>query len=416
MVLAQGTTYKLGSGIKTGVAPGQSQYNVGTGGQVKIIGSRNVGGQSYYNIQHIGGGTGWTPASSLQAAISAKPAAKPAAKKAVSTPTYIKQQYAAVPKAKVEAEKQAGIFEKSVEQAQAPLTEAQEALIAQLGSRSDLEELYNQLRSERGLDVSEGVIKGLQEQAIDVEGMISGLPEAIQQRVAGLPVTESQRLSTLAKELQPLQTQQADILRGVERERSGLDLAYNAIEQALGIRQTQEAREAEPFQLGVEFGTQRFESAVDTAKSRLANVMAGAGVDIDTAKSLADTMINYRVTTEQRAFESREAALNRQAQLEASRISSGSAIRAAEIAASSQREAGTAFNEAIEKGNQTIIKQLSGSANSLLKKYGGKDKLLSFDEFNKALNDLAPSAGSTQNAFNALTASMKTGGFNKWKW
>ena len=342
MALAQGTTYKLGSGIKTGVAPGQSQYNVGTGGQVKIIGSRNVGGQSYYNIQHIGGGTGWTPASSLQKAIGSTSTAKPAAKK-VSTPTYIKQQYAAIPKAKVEAEKQAGIFEKSVAEAQAPLTEAQESLISQLGSRSNLEELYNQLRSERGVDISEGVIKGLQEQAIDVEGMISGLPEAIKQRVAGLPVTEAQRLSTLAKELDPLQTQQADILRGVERERSGLDLMYNAIEQALGIRQTQEAREAEPFEMGVEFAGQRFESAVDTAKSRLANVMAGAGVDIDTAKSLADTMINYRVTTEQRAFESKEAALNRSAQLEASRISAGSAIRAAEVAAAAQRDAGKLF-------------------------------------------------------------------------
>ena len=127
-------------------------------------------------------------------------------------------------------------------------------------------------------------------------------------------------------------------------------------------------------------------------------------------------MINYRVTTEQRAFEAQQGELNRQAQLEASRISSGSAIRAAEIAAASQREAGNAFNQAIEKGNQTIIKQLSGSATSLLKKYGGKDKLLSFDEFNRALNDLAPSAGSTDLAFKALESAFKSGGFGKWRW
>ena len=411
--MAVGSTYTLGSGIRTGVAPGGSQYGVGPGQQVRVINSRNVGGQTYYDIQHIGGGTGWTPASSLQQAGSAQPPAPAAA----PTPTYIQEQYAAIPKAKVEAEKQAGIYEKSVAEAQAPLTESQEALIAQLGSRSNLEELYNQLREERGVAAAEGVIRGLQQQAIDVEGRISGLPEAITARTARIPgITEQERNLIIGSELAPLQERQEELLRGTERERSGLDLMYNAIEQALGIRQTQEGREAEPFEMGVEFAGQRFESAVDTAKSRLANVMAGAGVDIDTAKSLADTMINYRVTTEQRAFEAQEGQLNRQAQLEASRISSGSAIRAAEIAASSQREAGTAFSQALKTAEQTTIKQLSGSATSLLKKYGGKDKLLSFDEFNKALNDLAPSAGSTDLAFKALEDAFKSGGFGKWRW
>lgn len=62
-----GDTYTLSGQIKTGSAPGQSQYTLDPGQQVKIIGQRNVGGQLYYDVQHVGGGTGWTPASSFQA-------------------------------------------------------------------------------------------------------------------------------------------------------------------------------------------------------------------------------------------------------------------------------------------------------------------------------------------------------------
>lgn len=66
-----GQTYTLYSDIPTGIAPGQSQYHAPTGGQVVVKETRNVGGQNYYNIQHIGGGTGWTPASALDSAIQA---------------------------------------------------------------------------------------------------------------------------------------------------------------------------------------------------------------------------------------------------------------------------------------------------------------------------------------------------------
>lgn len=64
-----GQTYTLSGSINTGSAPGQNQYSVGSGQQVKIIGQRNVGGQDYYDIQHIGGGTGWVSASQLSGSI-----------------------------------------------------------------------------------------------------------------------------------------------------------------------------------------------------------------------------------------------------------------------------------------------------------------------------------------------------------
>lgn len=66
-----GETLTLQGGIKTGVAPGQEQYSVGKGAQVKILNTRTVNGQLYYDIQHIGGGTGWTSASGLDSALQA---------------------------------------------------------------------------------------------------------------------------------------------------------------------------------------------------------------------------------------------------------------------------------------------------------------------------------------------------------
>lgn len=68
MALSSGQTFTLNNTISTGSAPGQSQYKVPAGGQVKILNTRVVNGQTYYDIQHIGGGTGWTPANQLEPA------------------------------------------------------------------------------------------------------------------------------------------------------------------------------------------------------------------------------------------------------------------------------------------------------------------------------------------------------------
>lgn len=66
-----GELLTLQQGIRTGNAPGEDRYGVGAGSQVKILNQRNVGGQLYYDIQHIGGGTGWTSAAMLESALKA---------------------------------------------------------------------------------------------------------------------------------------------------------------------------------------------------------------------------------------------------------------------------------------------------------------------------------------------------------
>lgn len=95
-----GETIKLSGEIMTGYAPGAEQWKVGSGQQVKILNSRTQNGQLYYDVQHIGGGTGWVLASSLDTAakpISTTPIVnKVAANKITSavTPTLVGNQQA----------------------------------------------------------------------------------------------------------------------------------------------------------------------------------------------------------------------------------------------------------------------------------------------------------------------------------
>lgn len=72
-----GQTVNLPGGIASGVAPGGSEYKTGAG-PTKIIGTRTVNGQNYYNIDQsgIGGGTGWVAGSALNGI--SGPAAAPA--------------------------------------------------------------------------------------------------------------------------------------------------------------------------------------------------------------------------------------------------------------------------------------------------------------------------------------------------
>lgn len=83
-----GQTYQLSADVPTGIAPGGSQYKAPTGSQLKVVETRNVGGQTYYNIDQraFGGGTGWASAQALQAAIGGAPAPAPAAAAPATVP------------------------------------------------------------------------------------------------------------------------------------------------------------------------------------------------------------------------------------------------------------------------------------------------------------------------------------------
>lgn len=81
MAIPVGQVITLNNSIPTGVAPGQSQYSAPAGSKAKIIGTRVVNGQTYYNIDQtaFGGGTGWTSATALEPAASVGSTPAPAA-------------------------------------------------------------------------------------------------------------------------------------------------------------------------------------------------------------------------------------------------------------------------------------------------------------------------------------------------
>lgn len=215
-----------------------------------------------------------------------------------ATQEFISKTFTDVPSARAEVEKQAGIFETTVSGLQEPLRGAQEDVIGALQGRSNLEDFFNKLREDRGVTGAEGLIRSLQQQAIDVEGLIGDLPGGLLERTKGLPVTEAQRQAVQAKEMAPLVDQLNKLLLGAERERSGLDVINAAIEQALGIRVTQEERDLEPFERGLGFAEEEFTVGVGVAEKRLANMLEGAGIDIDTAGVLANALVTERVERE----------------------------------------------------------------------------------------------------------------------
>lgn len=80
-----GDTVTFAQGAKSGSAPGQQQWDL-SGSQAKVIGTRVVNGQTYYNIDQraTGGGTGWVLGSMIGGG--QQPAAQPAGQPATAAP------------------------------------------------------------------------------------------------------------------------------------------------------------------------------------------------------------------------------------------------------------------------------------------------------------------------------------------
>ena len=211
MALNQGWTYTLHGGIKTGVAPGQSQYSVGTGQQVKILNTKNVGGQTYYDIQHIGGGTGWTPASMLESALGLK-AAAPIAKKTTATPkatvtplTTIAQQLGQQGQTALTG------YLQPLQTAYGEYAAAQERMASPI-------ELYKQYETEAGVTERQAAVDRLRKQTASVTELLNNLEGNVQQRLSGVLTTAAQRERVVGAEAAPLSKQLGTLggLLGVE--------------------------------------------------------------------------------------------------------------------------------------------------------------------------------------------------------
>lgn len=228
-----GETYTLSGQIKTGSAPGQEQWTLDPGQQIKILNTRTIGGQTYYDIQHIGGGTGWTLGSALQSAISASQIQAPV------TPAYTTgstQNYVSGLNAEVEAARKAleQQLAQQQTQTQAELEAAkkreQEALqnVYQL-TTPFREELEKKERERLGTDV---VLSQQRKLLDELEGLLTEGNNLIkmQQQVTGLAAIRNPRIQ---KTMDDVAARAGVINAVVSLQNTYLANAYQSIDRSI---------------------------------------------------------------------------------------------------------------------------------------------------------------------------------------
>ena len=360
MALNIGQTFKLGKGIRTGVAPGGSQFGVGAGQSVKIIGSRNVGGQQFFDIQHIGGGTGWTPASSLQAASSARP-------RVVATGPTSRQKAASRISAKEAAFR--------AEQAKESKTLETEFTQFRTGLEP-LDELRQRLSGELGIPGLQEQLEPLRQRALRLEGFIEKLPEDVAtltrgQGEARRRLLETSKGSELAREL-------AGVARSQELFAGQLTGARGELTERLGVTQAQRQFDLSAFGQQADLLNTRLAREITGYTSQLQREFESIIGDIERAEDLKDQ-------DTQRAFEL--AKLEKEANLEAQniRLRSGLSQSADKEGKPSTQQLQTfakAFQQSVPHGKKTLLATVSGF-------------LTQFPQFRSEIIELAENFGAT---------------------
>ncbi len=236
MALSVGQTFKLGKGIRTGVAPGGSQFGVGAGQSVKIIGSRNVGGQQFFDIKHIGGGTGWTTGAGLQAAFSGSGGAGkkigPSAESIVAKAAEQK-----ILKQQAGLKKEGAAIQSEFEQ----FVSGQEAV----------PDLRRRLGEELGIPELSAQLEPLRQQALKLGGDLFRLPGDVEARTRGSLITESQTRLLEQRAGKELGAQLRDISLAQELFAGQLTGAQTELVAELSAFGQQYARELLPLQVKI---------------------------------------------------------------------------------------------------------------------------------------------------------------------
>lgn len=203
-----GDTISIGGGIVSGVAPGQSQYKTGAGA-TKIIGTQNVNGQTYYNIDQsgIGGGTGWVLGSALGGA-AASPAGTPAPSANSPAPAFTDTQ--GVTDYLGNIQDSIHNTPNGVQNVSDILAQVKASLPQNRPAVPNLTQTYTDLRTTYGLDTLDQQIKDTQAQLDAINGQFytqqldeSGKPVA--QNVIEGRIGQEQKQAILKS--QPLQDQ-----------------------------------------------------------------------------------------------------------------------------------------------------------------------------------------------------------------
>ena len=145
MAISIGQNITLSSGIRTGVAPGQTQFGVGSGSNIKVIGKRTIGTTVFFNIKHLtqGGGTGWVRGSSLRSSSgSAKPTTKSQVQPFLTQTQISTVRDTSLPTVRSDEEIRKGLGEEGLE-------------TVDLGDRPEVPSLrgqFEELREEQGVE------------------------------------------------------------------------------------------------------------------------------------------------------------------------------------------------------------------------------------------------------------------------
>lgn len=212
--------------------------------------------------------------------------------------SYINSLYAGIPDYKAQAEAEQANYEKRMAELVDPVLRNQEAYLTALSGRSNLEDYYKQLRSEKGLDTTEALMKNLEGQQVDVTKLLSALPESVNQRTTGRLVTEAQRRQIEASERSPLTSQLQSILDSLTKATAGYGTANQAIQNALTLRTTQEDRALAPVKASLDFAGENLTGSRADAQTRLQTMLGALSEGNKTSLQRIQDAINARLKEE----------------------------------------------------------------------------------------------------------------------
>jgi hypothetical protein len=225
--------------------------------------------------------------------------ARAEAQKTYENEKNIKDLYSSLPSAEKEAQKLEDERQARLQQFVDPVLEQQKAVIAALTGRTNIEDYYNTLKEERGVNAQEDQIKALGTETSSVLELLRQLPQSVTDRTQGTFTTQAQRQAIEGKERTPLSDSLTSLSNLLTGARTGLSDTNNDIMTALGVRQTQDTRDMEPLQTGLTFAGENLDRARQDEASRLTSLLSGFTSDQQSALSKISSLITNQNQNDQ---------------------------------------------------------------------------------------------------------------------
>lgn len=251
--------YKIGdtitptSEVATGKAPGQENFSYGRLSPTapgKVIGTRNVNGQNYYNIDQtgIGGGTGWVNAAAVDAPASPTPSSS------YSAPVPSSPQVTAQGTPRLDfIQAMYQDFQKQDAERAKTSAAARDKLINYYSTLEDPTARLTRLRDENGVGAQQELVDALMRNVMDTENNIDDLEGSVNERSKDFLINDAGRVAMLAREREPLLKSLTKLLGQKQREEIGLSGKQALVSQLLDLSFKNDQMRAEPLKMGVDF-------------------------------------------------------------------------------------------------------------------------------------------------------------------